>query len=396
MKIKVVGLGPGGHALMTNEAVNAVTDADIVITSVNRGDLSELSENVEYVRVSDMTKRLRELQGRVSSVAVVASGDTGFYSIAVAVGKSFPDGDIEFCPGITSFSCLAARLKTSYSGAGLISLHGRSGSIVPYAAYNKKIFVLTGGATKVSDAVSALCEAGMGENLSVSVGEDLSMPEEKITTGTPSQLVGMSFSEIAVMMVENPNPADTSRTVQDAEFTRGKVPMTKRDVRELVCSALEINPADTVYDVGAGTGAASCAFAYKAREGMVYAIERNPEGIELIDHNRRTLGAYNVRTVSGTAPEALCGLPPASKVFVGGSAGRLGEILDACKRDDGRPQTLVVTAVTLETLSEATCAFGERCMEPEVTCINVSHAERLGSYSLMKAENPIYIIRGKR
>ena len=113
MKIKVVGLGPGGHALMTNEAVSAVTDADIVITSVNRGDLSELSENVEYVRVSDMTKRLRELQGRVSSVAVVASGDTGFYSIAVAVGKSFPDGDIEFCPGITSFSCLTARLKTS-------------------------------------------------------------------------------------------------------------------------------------------------------------------------------------------------------------------------------------------------------------------------------------------
>ena len=57
---------------------------------------------------------------------------------------------------------------------------------------------------------------------------------------------------------------------------------------------------------------------------------------------------------------------------------------------------LVVTAVTLETLSEATCAFGERCMEPEVTCINVSHAERLDSYSLIKAENPIYIIRGKR
>ena len=145
-----------------------------------------------------------------------------------------------------------------------------------YAAYNKKIFVLTGGATKVSDAVSTLCEAGMGENLSVSVGEDLSMPEEKITTGTPSQLVGMSFSELAVMMIENQNPADTSRTVQDAEFTRGKVPMTKRDVRELVCSALEINPADTVYDVGAGTGAASCAFAYKARGNVPLFRELNP------------------------------------------------------------------------------------------------------------------------
>ena len=71
MKIKVVGLGPGGRALMTNEAVSAVRNADIVITSVNRGDLSELSENVEYVRVSDMTKRLRELQGRATPCAPI-------------------------------------------------------------------------------------------------------------------------------------------------------------------------------------------------------------------------------------------------------------------------------------------------------------------------------------
>ena len=33
-------------------------------------------------------------------------------------------------------------------------------------------------------------------------------------------------------------------------------------------------------------------------------------------------------------------------------------------------------------------------MEYTVKCVNVSSAEKLGAYHLMKAENPVYILKG--
>ena len=58
----------------------------------------------------------------------------------------------------------------------------------------------------------------------------------------------------------------------------------------------------------------------------MYAIEKNPEGIELIRKNVQKLRTDNVQIVEGTAPEALRKLEPPTHVFIGGSSGNLREI----------------------------------------------------------------------
>ena len=52
----------------------------------------------------------------------------------------------------------------------------------------------------------------------------------------------------------------------------------------------------------------------------MYAIEKNPEGIELIRKNVQKLRTDNVQIVEGTAPEALRKLEPPTHVLSGEAA----------------------------------------------------------------------------
>ena len=104
--------------------------------------------------------------------------------------------------------------------------------------------------------------------------------------------------------------------------------MTKEEVRWTACGRLAVQPGDTVWDVGAGTGAMTLELARRACDGTVYAVERDADALALLDENRRKLGGYNVQIVAGYAPEALEELPAPDCVFVGGSGGAMRRILE--------------------------------------------------------------------
>ena len=57
--------------------------------------------------------------------------------------------------------------------------------------------------------------------------------------------------------------------IKDDDFIRGKVPMTKEEIRILTLAKANIKPSATVYDVGAGTGSISIEAARLASDGHV-------------------------------------------------------------------------------------------------------------------------------
>ncbi|HML46892.1 MAG TPA: hypothetical protein PKE04_09100, partial [Clostridia bacterium] len=115
------------------------------------------------------------------------------------------------------------------------------------------------------------------------------------------------------------------------------------------------------------------------------AVEREAEACEGIARNREKFGAWHLKVVSGEAPDVLQGLPAPDRVFVGGSGGKLREILRVVRKANPKAR-VVVNAITLETLTEAleTLAPPE-FKDLEVTQVSATRARPVGAYHMMTA-----------
>ena len=53
-----------------------------------------------------------------------------------------------------------------------------------------------------------------------------------------------------------------------------------------------------------------------------------------------------------------------------------------------------MTAITLETLEAALHAFQEHGIETEVSEVSVARTSAVGSYHMLKGQNPVFVITG--
>ena len=93
--------------------------------------------------------------------------------------------------------------------------------------------------------------------------------------------------------------------MRDSEFIRGKVPMTKEEVRAVVLSKLQLQPSDTLMDVGAGTGSVAIEAALRLEKGQVIAVEQKAEAVDLIRQNARKHKVDNINIILGKAPKCF-------------------------------------------------------------------------------------------
>lgn len=185
--------------------------------------------------------------------------------------------------------------------------------------------------------------------------------------------------------------------IPDELFSRGGVPMTKEEIRVLTLARARLAPGQVVWDIGAGTGSLTVEAAFQVSPGgVVYAVERNPDGIKLINDNLKAFLLDNVKVIQGQAPEALARLPAPHRVLVGGSGGKLEEILALVKERLLPGGRLVLNAVTLETAAGAVRLFD--IMFDKVGAVQVSAARLApaGTSHLFKSLNPVMIISAEK
>lgn len=184
--------------------------------------------------------------------------------------------------------------------------------------------------------------------------------------------------------------------MKDDVFIRGDVPMTKEEVRIITLDRLNLANATTFIDVGAGTGSICIEACMRYPQLKALAIEKNPEGIDLIKRNSTKFGVTNLQIIEGTAPLKL-GIHSVDAIFIGGSGGSLKDIIDwsySLLAPNGR---FVLNFILLNNLMEAIDLLSsENFNEIEINQLQVSRLTKLGKGYYFKPNNPTFIISCKK
>ncbi len=339
-------------------------------------------------------------------ISVLFSGDTGFFSGAKRLILLLNDShiDCEVIPGLSSLSMAAAAFGLSYSDMEAVSLHGRARDsfsqqkIVSSAVMTgKPCFFLTDSYSTPQSICEELCAEGLADT-AVRIAENLGTPDEKLQVMTAEEAANSEFGPLCVLLTEAaPVTKITAAGLPDDAFIRAEgVPMTKRYVRSAIFSALEMQPGDIVWDIGAGTGSVSIEAALLNRTGIVYSVECREEAQNLLWKNRSKFSAYNMEIIGNEAPGVLPGLPAPDRVFIGGSNGNLPFIVCAVLEKNPSAR-IVISAVTIETMVDAQEIFLEKDIPFETVTINVSDSREVGAYHMLRGQNPVmlFIAGGK-
>ena len=397
-QLYLVGIGMGNEKNRTVEAEQICQSADLLIGArrMLQSVKTEGKAVFESYKPDEIAAYLAE-QPQYETAAVLLSGDIGFYSGAKklydAIERTEGLEQMEIYPvsGISSVVYFCGKLGVSWEDVHLLSLHGRKQNLIDAVKYHEKVFVLCGEKDGIPKICCKLKEYGLGD-VKVAVGTDLSYEQERIVQGTAESLMKEDFAPLSVLLICNPDVKKRiGHGLDDDLFLRGKVPMTKSEVRSISLSKLRLHKDAVVWDVGAGTGSVSIEAASLAKDGVVYAIEKKDEAIDLLEQNKRKFGTDNLEIIKGLAPEALEGLPAPTHAFIGGSSGNLKEILEVLLEQNPRVR-VVINAIALETVAEAMqCLKSMAFTDVDIAQVSVAKGKKLGSYEMMMGQNPVYI-----
>ncbi len=198
--ITLIGIGMGAPGMWTVVARKTLLEADAVagasrmIESVEK-DLGEKAVMKAYdgKKILDWFEHAPQLR----KLAVLYSGDTGFYSGASGLAETLRERQeagkdqeiqLEILPGISTVSYLASRLQIPWQDLELESLHGREAKPWEALERGKNVFLLLGGVEPVAEVSRMIFEHGFGSWL-VSAGKNLSYDDEEILTDTAENMM---------------------------------------------------------------------------------------------------------------------------------------------------------------------------------------------------------------
>ena len=180
--------------------------------------------------------------------------------------------------------------------------------------------------------------------------------------------------------------------IYDKDFVQGELPMTKQEVRAVTVAKLQLKPNSILIDVGAGTGTIGIECATYISNGKVIGIEKEEKGLETIKENIKKFNLTNYELIDGRAPEAIPNIAY-DRMFIGGSTGSMKNILEHFIKYSTVDARLVINTIALESLNDTMSLLKEYGFKDiEVVNMMVSRGKKIGPYTMMYGENPIYII----
>lgn len=183
----IIGIGPGDAAYIYPLAQQLIEQAEVLIGG--RRNLAELArpgqetlvidrglaQVAEYIRANWQSRRL----------VVLASGDTSLFSVRAYLQKKLPEVPFGVLPGISSLQYLLARRGLNLNELKIITMHGaNNANLLNTVTRERATAIFTGGENSPQAIAARLAQLDFAE-LTLTVGENLSYPDERIVSGSP-------------------------------------------------------------------------------------------------------------------------------------------------------------------------------------------------------------------
>jgi cobalt-precorrin-6B (C15)-methyltransferase len=175
------------------------------------------------------------------------------------------------------------------------------------------------------------------------------------------------------------------------------IPLSQREIRILLISALRLEANSVIWDIGAGTGTIPVEIGLLSPQSQITAIERDEEVASLIQRNCDLFGVKNVEIVEGSAPQCLPQLSTTpDRICIEGGKDIKSILKEAWQYlpVGGR---VVVTAANLEALYSISESFTQlQVRNVEVVQSAVNRLETRGTNRRLAAVDPIFILSGDK
>ena len=184
--------------------------------------------------------------------------------------------------------------------------------------------------------------------------------------------------------------------IDDEEFLRGEVPMTKQEIRILTLAKARLVFNSVAVDVGAGTGSITVEAAKLAPNGKIFAVEKNPAAIELIKRNAKKFQVDNIEIICAEAPDGLENLPELDAAIIGGSGGHLEKILDILYTKLKIGGRIVINAVTIQTAAASLAYFRALDVKYDAFQVQITRLKKIRAHDMNQVLNPVWIVTAEK
>ncbi|HEY2759915.1 MAG TPA: precorrin-6y C5,15-methyltransferase (decarboxylating) subunit CbiE [Pirellulales bacterium] len=406
-KIHIIGIGDDGLDGITAQARKLVEEADLVLgTEATLKRLPKAGVTEQRIALGGNLEEAILLINKANDkhIAVLASGDPLFYGVARYLCDKLGKDRFEVVPHVSSMQLAFARVKENWEDAYLTNVATHS---LPAVIEKIRVADTVGLFTSEQYPPSVVAKALIDQRIDyfyAYVCENLGSPDERVTQGSLGEIVREKFAPLNVMILvrrtETPDRPSDSRPLRrfgnaDEMFLQSRPKqglLTPAEVRSIALAELAIGPTSVIWDVGAGSGSMAVEAAMLASEGTAYAIEMDPEDINLIRANAERFRVKNLTPVLGNAPEAWGNLPQPDCIFVGGSGREIARLVELAYTQLKAGGRLVASVGSIENLSAVHEALERQAGDVAVRMINVARGTQQLERVRFGALNPTFLL----
>jgi precorrin-6Y C5,15-methyltransferase (decarboxylating) len=402
LEIYIVGIPSTGIDGITKEGREIIEGCHVIFSSERFYKLL-MPFQASKEKLKSFPKKLTDLPEEIlkiksGKVCVLATGDPNFFGITNFLKRYFPENVRKIIPALSIMQEAFARLHKNWEDAGFLSIHGRNkDELLSFLLKNKKGFIYTSNSTDVLFLLRYLKELKLTD-YTVFILEHLGTEKEKITKVGYPYYVKEPIADLNVVLFEREDfPSEyIGLGLEDDCFEQEKGMITKKEVRCIILSLLQLKPGVILWDIGAGTGSVSIEASFNPIGVLAYAIEKNEKTILNMKKNIAKYKAVNVVPLFSDFKDIVDNIPKPHRIFIGGSGGEIEYVVNKAYSSLLDKGIIVASAVSVDTLNTLINFCKKHSLDYELTGVTPLRGKKVKKNLLFDTQNTIFLIRIKK